>query len=136
VAAAWVKNWMPQAEDQDSDLADTILDMKIRPYYAGPAAGPEHGGRLSLGPLAQALKAGGARTYIFLTPQNLGRVADFLDKPSYAANRASLRAPFESAGLPYHDLSQAVPAARFLDHCHLDAAGNALLADAIYRGLR
>jgi hypothetical protein len=136
VAARWVKACMPQTEDQDSDLADTVLDMKIRPYYSGPAAGPDHGGRRTLEPLAEAVKAGGGRTYVFLTPQNLARVSDFLDRPSFEANRAALKAPFTRAGLAYQDLATWAPPGKFLDHCHLDPEGNQALALRIFRGLQ
>lgn len=135
LAAKKIKAWMPEPDDADSGMQNNLLNMKIRPYYAGPPAGPRHAGRMALIPLALALKVGGSKTFVFLTPQNLLRVADYLDRPAFAANRAALKAPFDEAAVPYQDLAQWVPPGRFLDHCHLDPQGNAALADKIYRGL-
>ncbi|HTA17216.1 MAG TPA: hypothetical protein VK786_05680, partial [bacterium] len=136
LAAKWVKAWMPEAVDSDGDVQDSILDAKIRPYYSGPAAGPRHAGRLALLPLAQALKACGARTFVFLTPQNMDRIAFFLDGPTFKANRNAFSGPFKEAGVPYQDLAEWVPPGRFLDHCHLDPQGNGALASKILQGLR
>jgi hypothetical protein len=136
LAAKWIKAWMPEAEDSDGDIQDSLLDMKIRPYYAGPPAGPRHAGRLALVPLAQALKASGARTFVFLTPQNMERISDFLDRPTFKANRSAFKAPFKEAGVPYQDLAEWVPPGRFLDHCHLDPQGNEALSSKIYQGLQ
>lgn len=133
LAAGKVHELMPGGEEMDpSDL----LDFKIRPYYRGPAAAENHQGRLGLALLAAQLKALPARSFVFVTPQNLERVSGFLDKQAWDLNLRSLRDPFRKLSIPCRDFSLSLPAERFLDHCHLDPAGNQALADKILEALK
>jgi hypothetical protein len=133
VYAGQVKRWMPGDQELDPDL---LLDMKIRPYYNAPAADPSHLGLQALPLLAREIQAMPARSFVFLTPQNLARVSEFLDPAAFKANRTHLVGPFRSAGLRCLDLAQAMPAGRFLDHCHLDPQGNCELAAKIQEELK
>jgi hypothetical protein len=86
--------------------------------------------------LAQGLRAAQVPVLVFLTPQNLERVKGVLDTASFRANRAALAKAFAPAGpLRYADWAARAPQGAFLDHCHLDAAGNEGLAAWIERGL-
>jgi hypothetical protein len=121
----WVAGHFPS---QDGVDADVLLDMKIRPYYDAPAAGPQHRGLQALNALALRLSKLGVPVLVFLTPQNLERVADFLDPAALKQNRATLARCFQRPGIRYRDWSAERPGGTFLDHCHLDAAGNRALA--------
>ena len=133
VYAGEVKSWMPGDQELDPDL---LLDMKIRPYYDAPAADPAHLGLRSLAPLAREIQSLHAAQLVFLTPQNLARVAEFLNPAGFKRNRAQLLEPFRAAGLRSVDLAEAMPAPRFLDHCHLDPLGNQQLAEKILEELK
>ena len=132
LAAKKVKELMPGGEEVD---ASVLLDMKIRPYYSGPAAGTEHLGLQGLSLLAKEIPNLGSKSLVFITPQNLNRVADFLDKRTWDANLRSLSAPFVKAKIPFKNFSLAMPEPRFLDHCHLDDQGNQELASLILQEL-
>ena len=129
---ALFNRWMPPspAAGLDDDLGDALLNLKIRPYYDAPAMGPQHAGWLALQRLADGLKAQGPPVLVFLTPQNHARIADLVDAKGYAANRRLVAELFRSRGLAYRDWADRAPVrGAFLDHCHLDAAGNQELAD-------
>jgi hypothetical protein len=110
--------------------------LKLRPYYGPASDGPGHLGRLALERIARRLSDSGVPCVVFLTPQNLDAVEAVLDRDSYEAKRLALAAPFKKLpGVRYADWSTAKPGA-FLDHCHLDAAGNSMLASMILKELR
>jgi hypothetical protein len=132
LSAAAVKARMPGGEELESDV---LLDMKIRPYYAGPKADEFHLGRKALGPLAREIKKLNSTAFVFLTPQNLERISEFLDREAWKANRASFALPFRNAKIDYADLAQSMSPVLFLDHCHLIPQGNALLATTISKRL-
>lgn len=124
-------------QEQDSDMADALLDLKIRPDYQAPAPAPAHKGWQALRRLAVELPKGGRKVFVFLSPQNLDRVEGLLDPEAWKANRAALKALFGSApGIVYRDWAQRPPAGAFLDHCHLDPEGNEALAGWIAEELR
>jgi hypothetical protein len=129
--AAGVKAMMPGDAELDPD---DLLDMKIRPYYDSPGAGPGHFGRRALEGMAAEIKGMHVAGLVFLTPQNFRRVAGFLDQSGLTLNRNSLARAFHSKEIPYRDLSQAMPEGHFLDHCHLDPQGNWELAQRLCQG--
>jgi hypothetical protein len=131
--AAWVKTMMPGDQELDPD---DLLDLKIRPYYASPGAASNHVGLQAMDALASEIKAMEAANLVFLTPQNLNRVGDFLNRDGFAANRKTISMHFAGKGLRYRDMATAMPSARFLDHCHLDPQGNHELAITIAKALR
>jgi hypothetical protein len=128
----------PLQSEDDQDAKDALLDLKIRPYYQAPGPSQGHLGWQALGRLAEDLKADGIPVLVFLTPQNLERVQGLLDAQAFKANRAALAAAFKAppaSRLRYADWAQRKSAGRFLDHCHLDAAGNEGLAVWIMEAL-
>jgi hypothetical protein len=119
------------APNEDEDLAEASLKLKIAPYYQAyrwPADGLPY---QSLGLILQRLKGAGIPVKVVLTPQNPGFLGDYVDKPSFEANRKGLGRFMKDhafPGLDYEDWSGLYPPSSFLDHCHLTPEGNHVYA--------
>ena len=108
--------------DGDPELQEAALRLKVGGYYRDlwDAASP------GFRSLERTLRDLSERTsaVVVLTPQN----PDFVEDPALLRrNGATLEAFVRSRGLPrvrYRDWSERFPSDRFLDHCHLTAAGN------------
>lgn len=130
VFSAWVKKIFPEQEGVDSEA---LLGIKIRPYYEAPPAGKDHLGLAAFQRLRDSLAASKVPSLVFLTPQNLELVDEYLDKKAMQANRSRLKSVF---GAPWRDWAAERPGGQFLDHCHWDAAGNEALAKKILGELK
>ena len=122
----------PKASDPDAEEA--MLDMKIRPYYEASALAPDAPALEALRRMSARLRQAGIPSLVFLSPQNEVRISGVLNRPAYAANRRLLAAA--AKGLPYRDWSSRKIEGSFLDHCHLDEAGNRGLAQWILGELK
>lgn len=112
--------------EADEDGRQALLDLKLQPYYSSPAQADSHPALQALRRISTRLREAQVPAFVFLTPQNLERVEDLLDRPAYDANRKALARAAQ--GLRYADWSNRRPKqGAFLDHCHFDAAGNAEL---------
>lgn len=111
--------------DGDAELQDSVLRLKVAPFYASAW----EASALSFRSLDRLLGTlGRAKAVVVLSPQN----PDFVgDAATFRDNRALLAGFMEahkSAGLEYEDWADRFAAGRFVDHCHLTAEGNRELA--------
>ncbi len=120
------------AEEEDEDGKQALLDLKLRPYYAIGPQDTAHAGLRAVAQIAGALQKRKGPSLVFLTPQNLGRVGDYLDKDAFKKNKGLFAA---AGGKTFRDWSQRPPQGAFLDHCHLDGPGNQGLATWILKDL-
>jgi len=117
--------------DSDPEIQEAALRLKVAPYYRQrwSASSPAFA---SLDRSLRVLAAVGPVSVV-LTPQN----PDFVeDREVFGANRAVLADYLATRGIPglsYADWADRYSADRFLDHCHLTAAGNSEYADALAR---
>jgi hypothetical protein len=129
VLAAQLGKVLPPAQAADEDAEDALLNMKIQPYYQAPLMDSGHAGLKALKDMALLLKKTGAPVLIFMTPQNRERIADVWDAQAWRRNNALAASLFKNQGLDYQDWSlRHLNQGHFLDHCHLDEAGNRELA--------
>jgi len=108
---------------EDADIREAALRLKVAPYYQN--AWSER--TIAFRAVAELLHSVRSleRTVIVLSPQN----PDFIgDRDLFESNRRLLRdfvgARADSRSTEYRDLADLFPPDRFLDHCHLTAAGN------------
>ncbi len=117
--------------DGDPEIQEAALRLKVAGYYRDRWDLSSTGFRS----LDRTLRDLAATTsaVVVLTPQN----PDFVDDPeALRRNRATLDAFVRSRGLGrvrYRDWSERFPSDRFLDHCHLTAAGNREYAGELLR---
>jgi len=127
---------LPAHEEARDELRANLLAMKITPYYSAPAMGPQHAGLAALKAWLPELAKQKGRVLVFLTPQNNEFITDYADGKAMAQNRKTLKnLPWPSSVI-YRDWAERKPKqGSFLDHCHLDAAGNHELAEWIREAL-
>jgi hypothetical protein len=111
------------------DLREAALRLRIAAFYRGDWKTPSPAFE-ALSALVAELHARGVRLAVVLAPQNPEVVDDVGDREAFERNRSLLRARLAQRhpDIGYWDLSDRYPPERFLDHCHLDARGNRLLA--------
>jgi hypothetical protein len=116
---------------EGADLAEASLKLKIAAYYQA-YLWPEKGLSFqSLDLLLETLKGSHIPVEVVLTPQNPSFLGDYLDRPSFAANRKTLQRFMKAHafdGLEYRDWSGRYEPGLFLDHCHLTPEGNRVYA--------
>jgi hypothetical protein len=119
------------AADENTDLQEAALHLKVDPYYrdAWDTSSPAF---RALGALLEAARSRGTnQTIVVLTPQNPEFVAD---AATFDRNRRVLSefvGARMGASVAYRDLAKAFPPEKFLDHCHLTPEGNREYAQAL-----
>lgn len=116
--------------DQSDDVREAALRLKIAPIYRETWRMDAIALRAARD-LVRTLSVRGIRTVVALAPQNPAVVEAVGDPEAFRRNRALLRETLAPATL--HDLADRYPDDLFLDHCHLTAEGNQLLAVELAR---
>lgn len=115
-----------KATDDDADLREAALRMKVAAFYRGAPWSENAAARDGLGAVRDRLAKAGVGAVFVLTPQNFAFAGD-VDAGAVARDRAFAK-ELLGPGSSFADFTDRYPEALFLDHCHLTSAGNEAFA--------
>jgi hypothetical protein len=124
-------------EQEDRDLQDATLALKVAPYYRSLWQTSAPSFRALDEIIDSGLPKGGLT--LLLSPQNPSFLGGSVDPVTLERNRATLNSFLrdrKNDSFTYLDWSDRYPPEQFLDHCHLTPSGNRQLAQDLFRALR
>ena len=112
--------------DDDADLREAALRMKVAAFYRGAPWSANLAARDGLGTVRDRFAKAGVGAVFVLTPQNFAFAGE-VDADAVTRDRAFVK-DLLGPGAAFADYTDRYPEALFLDHCHLTAAGNQAFA--------
>ncbi len=127
-----------QQSTEERENAELDLLMKARSRYQTIALNDEHAQTRGLRQLLATVQSHGWPTLVFFTWESPDVREALLDREPYAARRQELQAliqPYLSERVRFSPGLESLPADRYLDHIHIDAAGYRALVDSLQSDL-